>query len=208
MLKQFQKIGKLLFAEGLVGVFEGTIVFRDESKVFITKKQAILSDLQAEDVLELDLKDSKLEEVYKEIFNKTGAKAIIQARPVSAIAVSLTDNKIVPQDSIGMSKIKSAPIVRVRENELAGMLPNFLGNKVAVVKGLGSFAIGEDLETALFYTSTVEKSCKILIAIRSTNNKSQQKEHRRDPRKHSTGIPPGIGVMDRSRGQNRYGRLR
>jgi len=208
MLKQFQKIGKLLFEEGLVGVFEGTIVFREENKVFITQRQAILSDLQEEDVLELDLKDSKLEDVYKEIFNKTGAKAIIYARPANAIAISLTDNKIVPQDSVGLSKIKSAPIVRVRENELAGMLPNFLSNKVAVVKGMGSFAIGDSLEAALLYTSAVEKSCKVLIAMRSSGNKSQPREQRRDVRKHTTGIPPGIGVMDRSRDQSRYGRLR
>ena len=49
------------------------------------------------------------------------------------------------------------------EEEVAQKLPEILNSsKIAVVKGHGSFAVGETLEEAFHWTSALEHSCKII----------------------------------------------
>jgi len=205
MFEQMKKTARLLFEEGLVGAYGGSISVKKEGKIFITKKNANFADLAAEAVVELKPEDQGFDAIHAGIYNKTSAQAIIFGQPASAIAISLTDNKIVPQDLSGLSVIKSAPIVRARENEVARMIPNFLtDNKVAVVKGWGSFAVGQNLEEAYLYTSVIERSCNILVAIRSAVAKSTAQPRDQHQRRTHTGIPPGIGVMDRSRERGRF----
>jgi L-fuculose-phosphate aldolase len=210
VLEQFQKIGKLLFDEGLVGSHGGDMSMRLDDKIIITREGAMLSQLGEADLV--DGSDSRASAeiiVHRELYNKTKAQAIVHAHPVNAVAVSLTDNKIVPQDATGLKEIKSAPIIRSHEaiasNDVARLIPSFLtnGNVIAVVKGHGSFAVASDLETAYRYTSVLENSCRVLIAIRATAPKPAPQPREHKPRfGTTTGIPPGIGVMDRAR--NRF----
>jgi ribulose-5-phosphate 4-epimerase/fuculose-1-phosphate aldolase len=86
------------------------------------------------------------------------------------------------------------------------MLPNFLSgdSAVAVVKGEGSYATGRTLEEAYKLTSCLENSCKIIVAVRSSGQprpSQQPMPQHKDRSMHRSGpaIPPGIGVMDRSR---------
>jgi L-fuculose-phosphate aldolase len=153
---------------------------------------------------------------HRELYKQNKGKAIVHAHPASAIAISITDNKIVPQDSEGLYLYKAAAIVRVRDGvgseETVRLLPSFLGggNVIAVVKGHGSFAVGANLEEAYKYTSCLENSCRVLVAVRSSGNRPQlqpiagNREPRRD---HKPGIrsaiPPGIGVMGRDRYRKR-----
>jgi len=120
----------------------------------------------------------------------------------------------------------------VGSEETVRLLPSFLNgeNVVAVVKGHGSFAIGQNLEEAYKYTSSLENSCKIIVAVRASGGRGGegrgQGQGGRGPggrgpggrgpggrgpggpggrggRRDKSAIPPGIGVMDRSRSRRR-----
>lgn len=213
MLEEFQRIGRLLFQEGLVDSHGGNISVLSGDKIFITHKDAMLGELKEGDIIEVGLEPGENDKLasrelisHRAVYKKGNAKAIVHAHPAYAIAISITDNKVVPQDAEGNFLFKSASIVRVRDSigseETARLLPSFLngGNVVAMVKGHGSFAIGQNLEEAYKYTSALENSCKIIIAVRASGGRPAPRKERTE-RKQA--IPPGIGVMDRSRYRKR-----
>lgn len=217
MLEEFKRIGRLLFAEGLVDSHGGHMSVKQGDKIFVTRKEAMLGDLKEGDIIEVGLEpgdnDDKVSRelaTHRAIYHDTKAAAIVHARGANSIAISITDNKIIPQDTEGMNLYHSAAIVRVHQplgsDEICRLLPSFLqgSSVIAVVKGHGSFAIGQTLEEAYKYTSSLESSCKILVAVRASGGQRPPvaKDKPRDQHQlphHRSAIPPGIGVMDRSR---------
>jgi L-fuculose-phosphate aldolase len=210
MLEEFKRIGKFMFEEGLIDSHGGNMSLVEGEKIYITRRDAMLGDLKEGDIIEVGKEPGEKDEfasrelpTHRALYARTGKKAIIHAHPVNAIAISLTDNKIVPQDAEGIYLYKAAPIVRVHggigSEETVRMLPSFFGeNVIAVVKGHGSFAIGKDLEEAYKFTSSMERSCAILVAMRASSAVAPPRKEKIDIKpKHA--IPPGIGVMDRSR---------
>ncbi|MBI5399782.1 class II aldolase/adducin family protein [Candidatus Saganbacteria bacterium] len=226
-MDDYQRIGRLLFQERLIDSHGGNLSWREGDKIFITGLNVMLGDLKPEDIIEVglepgadDQKASRELPTHRALYKNSAIKAIVHAHPANAIAISLTDNKIIPQDSEGLFLYKSAPIVRVRDGvgseETVRLLPSFLGkeNVIAVVKGHGSFAVGQNLEEAYKYTSCLENSCRVIIAVRASGgrgsgqtavsnvSKPMERPQRGRPAFKSA-IPPGIGVMDRSRYRNR-----
>jgi len=219
MLEEFQKIGRFLFQEHLVDSHGGNMSVRQGDKIFITRQGAMLGDLREGDIVEVGIEPGAGDEratpglpAHRAVYKQCSASAIVHAHPAHAIALSITDNKIVPQDTEGLNIFKSAPIVRVRDNagleEMVRLLPSFLGkeNVVAVVKGHGSFAVGKDLEEAYRFTSVLEHSCRVVTVVRSAGSRSSisprpsdERNDRRSRPAFKSAIPPGIGVMDRSR---------
>jgi len=220
MYEEFQRIGKYLWQEGLVDSHGGDLSMKQGDKILITRRDAMLGDLKESDVIEVGLEKDERDanasrelSTHRAIYRETGAQAIVHAHSPNAIAVSLTDNKIIPQDAEGLSSFKSAAIVRahlaIASEEVARLVPSFLqgSSVVAVVKSHGSFAIGKTLEEAYKYTSALENSCRVLVAMRASGGgrppapKEQPSPYNRnkpDSTRRSA-IPPGIGVMDRSR---------
>ncbi len=232
MIEEFQRIGRLMFDERLIDSHGGSLCVRKGDKIFVTVKNAMLADLKKEDIIEVGLEPGDKDElappeiaVYRALYKQSETSAIVHARPANSIAISITDNKIMPQDSRGTSLYKAAPIVRVRDGlgsaEAARLVPNFLSkeNVVAVVKGAGSLAVGDSLEQAYMYTSALENSCRVIVAVRSSGGRqggsrapvgrSSGGRHggmmgdRRNKGGYKSAIPPGIGVMDRSRDRSR-----
>ena len=213
MHEEFIRIGKYLWQEGLVDSHGGDLSVRDGDKIFITRRDAMLGDLKEGDIVEAglerderDAKASKEISTHRAIYRETGALAIVHAHSPNAIAVSITDNKIIPQDAEGLSLFRSAAIVRAHQaiasDEVARLVPSFLQgiSVIAVVKGHGSFAVGKNLEEAYRYTSSLENSCRVLVAMRSSGGvrpPAMKEINKNEPRRSA--IPPGIGVMDRSR---------
>ena len=213
MLEEFQRIGRFLFQEGLVDSHGGNMSIRQGDKIFITKRDVMLGEIKEGDIVEVGFEAGENDEsasselsTHRALYKETKAEAIVHAHPPYAIAVSITDNKIVPQDAEGQFLFKSAAIVRVHQpigsEELARLLPSFLQspNVIAVVKGHGSFALGKNLEEAYKYTSSLENSCRIIVAIRASGGGRPPAPKEKAQR---SAIPPGIGVMDRSRYQKR-----
>ena len=220
MIEEFQRIGRLMFDERLIDSHGGSLCVRKGDKIFVTVKNAMLADLKKEDIIEVGLEPGDKDElappeiaVYRALYKQSETSAIVHARPANSIAISITDNKIMPQDSRGTSLYKAAPIVRVRDG---------LGSAEAarlVVKGAGSLAVGDSLEQAYMYTSALENSCRVIVAVRSSGGRqggsrapvgrSSGGRHggmmgdRRNKGGYKSAIPPGIGVMDRSRDRSR-----
>jgi len=208
-----------LFAERLVDSHGGDLSVRQGDKILITRRDALLAELQDSDIIEVGLEAgegdaaaSRELSTHRAIYRETKAAAVVHAHSANAIAISITDNKVVPQDAEGLAVFRSAAIVRAHQaiasDEVARLLPSFLQapSVVAVVKGHGSFAIGKDLEEAYRFTSSLENSCRVLVAVRSSGgqrpplsmSKDKPREISNRPQ-HRSAIPPGIGVMDRSR---------
>src|SRR3989344_3581342 len=119
MLEEFRRIGRFLFQEGLIDSLGGNLSLRQGEKIFITHREAMLGELKAEDLVEVGLEKDERDEraspelsTHRAVYRATPAAAIVHAHPAHAVAVSITDNKIVPQDAAGPALYKAAGIVR------------------------------------------------------------------------------------------------
>jgi len=217
MLEDFKRVGRMLFEEGLVGSHSGNLSLRQGDKIFITRSGAMLGDLQDGDVVEValasgaDEKNASVElPVHRAIYQGSSAQAIVHAHPANGTALSiLYEQKIIPQDAEGQYYFKSVPVLKVRQaigsDEVVKMLPPIFagGYAIAMVRGHGSFAVGDTLEKAYQLTSAFESSCRITNILKSIQPPpaapAMAGHHpRREERRHTGAIPPGIGVMGRT----------
>ncbi|MFH0887352.1 MAG: aldolase [bacterium] len=228
MLNDFDWIGKELLTLGLIGSHSGNMSVRADDKILITKRNSMLAHLKEDDIIEVPLNESSPNDelasreliVHRAIYKATNAGSILHAHPPYAIAVSITDNRIQPADAEGCHFISAVPVVWAREligsEDIARLAPQFISNTspVIVVKGHGSFAIGENLEKAYQWTSCLENSCKVLVFTRLLGHKgygqqpqqgpTHQPKDRRDSRARGTdgrdsrdsrGRPRHVGII-------------
>ena len=211
MLEQFQLVGRLLFEEGLVHAGAGNLSIREQDTIYITRTGILLSEIKEGDIISVGMeptdadKEASIElPVHRAIYKGSSVAAIIHAHPAYAIALSISEEKIIPQDAEGRYFLKSIPVVKVREAigsaEVARFLPPIFsgGYHGAVVRGHGSFTVGADLLEAYKLTSSLENSCKIIVLTKKLYQPPPPKPHEERQRR-GPAIPPGIGVMDRSR---------
>ena len=209
-----------IFAAGLSDSHGANVSQKSGEKMLITRRDAMLSDIGDNDVLELSLSSGadpseapKETVMHRAIYKSTNALAVIYTISPYAVAISISDSKVVPQDLRGTSILRSVPVTRVSDqitedeaNKIAqGLLSKDSG--VVVVKGRGAFAYAKSLSEALKLATVLENSCKILIALRSTSQARPQPspaQHRERPGEARRAIPPGIGVMDRSRYRRKF----
>jgi L-fuculose-phosphate aldolase len=100
------------------------------------------------------------------------ALAVIHAHPPHAIALSLTEKEIIPNCIEGLETIGKVPVLgwntKVRPGGMAETIAQALvQHKTIMVHGHGSFAIGQLLEEACNYTTTLEESCQIICLLKS-----------------------------------------
>jgi len=110
--------------------------------------------------------------VHRAIYQETPALAIVHAHPPHAVALSLTETEIVPSDAEGFSIVGQVPVLgwhmKVRPGGLADIIAQALRQcRIVTVRGHGSFAIGQLLEEAFNYTTTLEESCRVTCLLRS-----------------------------------------
>jgi len=213
MLEQFQSVGSDLFLSHLVDSHGGNMSVREGDKLFITRRGCMLGHIIESDIIEVPIEGevnsfaSKDLLVHRAIYATTSAKSIIHAHGPYSVALSITENKVITQDSEGLFYFNQGiPIIKTRtsigSDEVAKMLPGMFNNGYSIVlsKGHGSFAIGDTLEKCLLYTSILENSCKILAISRICGQKPppQQQQTGREYHQRKSAIPPGLGVMDRT----------
>ncbi|MFZ5646450.1 MAG: aldolase, partial [Bacillota bacterium] len=180
MLKIFQQIGRDLFEAGLNSSHSGNISVRFGDRIIITRRGSMLGHIQEGDLIEtgLEKNDSHITlasteiRVHRSIYKKTPALAIVHAHPPHAIALSLLEDQIIPVDSEGAYLLHKIPVVRaehtIGSSELEELLPEALKEyKVAMVRGHGSFAVGQLPEEAYQWTSSLEHSSRIIFLTRS-----------------------------------------
>ncbi len=179
MLKEFQRTGSDLFLTGLNSSHSGNLSVRFGDRILVTRRGSMLGHLEQRDLIETGLhkNDSKIIlasteiGVHRAIYKGTSALAIVHAHPVHATALSLQDNEIIPIDSEGAYLLHKIPVLSaehtIGSRELEERLPYLLREyKVVMVRGHGSFAVGQVLEEAYQYTSSLENVCRIVWLTR------------------------------------------
>ena len=176
----FQTTGQDLFLAGLNNSHSGNLSVRQDARVLITRRGAMLGRLKEADLIETGLSENDANtemastelDVHRAIYQNSAAQAIVHAHPVHAIALSLTEDTITPVDAEGRFYFASIPILRpnnaIASPEVAAKLPPLLKeHKIVVIAGHGSFATGQNLEEAYHWTSALENACKIICLARS-----------------------------------------
>jgi L-fuculose-phosphate aldolase len=179
MLEQFSRFGRELFLQGVNSSHSGNMSVRAGDRIFITRRGSMLANLRDGDIIETGLKDDDSHitpasteiKIHRAIYSRTPALAIVYAHPPFAIALSMDEDEIVPNDTEGIYYFKSIPVVAAKltagSDEVQELLPPLLENyKAAMVRGHGSFAVGQTLEEAFQWTSSLEASCTALFLRR------------------------------------------
>ncbi|MCL4368981.1 MAG: aldolase [Actinobacteria bacterium] len=175
LVEQFATFGRELFLAGLNSSHSGNMSVREGDRIYITRRGSMLGRLTERDVIEtgLEADDSHITlasteiKIHRSIYLNTSALAIVHAHPPFAIALSLDRQAIAPVDSEGIYYFKSIPVLHaertIGSEEVAARLPEALQNyKAVMVGGHGSFAVGQMLEEAYQWTSSLEASCRML----------------------------------------------
>ena len=102
----------------------------------------------------------------------TPAVALGHARPPHATALSLIEREIGPRNAEGPSAIGTVPVVAWHTEGKPSVLANVIAQalkqqRIIMVHGHGSFAIGQLLEEAYNITTMLEESCQILCLLKS-----------------------------------------
>ena len=180
ILSQFQTVGHDLFTRGLVSSNSGNLSIRLGERIIITRRGSKLGCLQENDLIETGISKNDRATplastelaVHRAIYRETPALAIVHAHPPHAVALSLTETEIVPNDTEGLSIVSRVPVLgwrmTVRPGGLADIIAQALKqHRIVMVHGHGSFAIGQLLEEAHNYTTTLEESCQVICLLRS-----------------------------------------
>jgi L-fuculose-phosphate aldolase len=167
---EFERIGKRLFAEHLVGGNFGNISVRKEDAGFIIKRTGAYLDVAGEPVfVPIDgpapPEASSEYRVHREVYRKTPHRAIVHAHPPSAIAASLVMDEIIPEDSEGLMFCPTIPVVggAPGSQEVADNVAEALvESRLVIARGHGTFSAGKNLDEAYLFTSLAEHSCRVL----------------------------------------------
>lgn len=170
---EFERIGKRLFAEHLVGGNFGNMSVRTGDGFFI-KRTGTCLDIATEPVFVTLSGDAPKEasseyRVHRAVYASTDHSAIVHAHPPYAVAASLVMDAIIPEDSEGVMFCPRIPVVAgapgtqdVADNVAHALIPSNL----VIARGHGTFAAGATLDEAYVYTSLAEHSCRVLALKR------------------------------------------
>jgi L-fuculose-phosphate aldolase len=180
--QMFFEIGRDLFASGLISSHGGNLSVRLGDRLVIKRRGAMLGNLKEHDLIEtrLDKNDSGVALastellVHRAIYLATPALAICHCHPRTAIAFSLSRDELVPIDNEASYLLKKVPVVSEEfasgtpqmASKVASALKNY---KIIMLRGHGSFAIGQTLDEAFHWSSTLEESCQIELAAKIIN---------------------------------------
>jgi L-fuculose-phosphate aldolase len=180
--EQFKEIGRDLYEAGMISSHGGNLSMRLGDRVVIKRRGAQLGRLKPHDLIEtgLEKNDSGVTLASTEllahrmIYMQTPALAIVHCHPRTAVAFSLSRDELVPIDNEASYLLKKVPVVAEEfasgtpemANKLAAALQSY---KIVMLRGHGSFAIGQTLDEAFHWSSTLEESCQIMLMAKLIN---------------------------------------
>ena len=182
IFQQFSEIGRDLYEHAMISSHGGNLSMRLGDRVVIKRRGAQLGRLKPHDLVETQIEknDSGVTLAstellaHRTIYMQTPALAIVHCHPRTAIALSLSRDEIVPIDNEASYLLKKVPIIWEEfasgtpemANKLAAALQQY---KIVMLRGHGSFAIGQTLDEAFFWTSTLEEACEIILKAKIIN---------------------------------------
>ena len=177
--EMFREIGRDLYTADMISSHGGNLSIRLGDRVIIKRRGAMLGNLKPHDLIEtgLEKNDSGVALastellVHRLIYMQTPALAVVHCHPRTAIAFSLSRDEIVPIDNEASYLLKKVPVVTEEfasgTPQLAEKVAKALQNyKIIMLRGHGSFAIGQTLDEAFHWSSTLEESCQIALAAK------------------------------------------
>jgi L-fuculose-phosphate aldolase len=167
---EFERIGKRLFFEHLVGGNFGNVSVREGDSGFYIKRTGAYLDVATEPVFvpmtgNVPPEASSEFRVHREVYRKTPHLAIVHAHPPVAVALSLIRDNVIPEDSEGRMFCPVIPVVSGEpgSQEIADTVSHALvSSKLVLARGHGTFAAGKTLDEAYLYTSLAEHACRVL----------------------------------------------
>ncbi len=168
---EFERIGKRLFAEHLVGGNFGNLSVRKADGGFYIKRSGAYLDAATEPIIvpssgEAPQGASSEYRVHREVYRKTPHCAIVHAHPPAAIALSLIVDEIRPEDSEGRMFCPVIPVVTgdPGSQEIADTVSDaMVASNLVIARGHGTFAAAKTLDEAYVYTSLAEHACRVLF---------------------------------------------
>ena len=180
--EMFREIGRDLYAQNMVSSHGGNLSIRLGDRVVIKRRGAMLGALKPHDLVEtrLDKNDSGVALastellVHRTVYLNTPALAICHCHPRTAIAFSLSRDEIVPVDNEASYLLKKIPVITEEfasgTPQMAHKVSEALKNyKIIMLRGHGSFATGQTLDEAFFWSSTLEEACQIMLNVKLIN---------------------------------------
>ena len=177
-----REIGRDLYTADMVSSHGGNVSIRLGDRIIIKRRGAMLGNLKPHDLIEtgLEKNDSGVALasteliVHRQIYKQTPALAICHCHPRTAIALSLSREEIVPIDNEASYLLKKVPVVTEEfasgtpqmAHKVAEALKNY---KIIMLRGHGSFATGQTLDEAFFWSSTLEEACQIMLFSKTIN---------------------------------------
>mgnify|MGYP003418513984 FL=1 len=178
----FRLVGNDLFAAGLNNSHSGNLSVRlDDEHMIITRTGCMLHHIEQPDLITTaishddyqTLKASRELPVHRSIYLNTRAKAIVHAHSPYVVAESLSgkhihNNLLMLEDAEGLYYFPKGVSVIEAKNAIASdevaelVIPCLKSSPIVIVKGHGVFSIGESLEEAYHWVSSLEHSLKIL----------------------------------------------
>ena len=180
--EMFREIGRDLYTANMISSHGGNLSIRLGDRVVIKRRGAMLGALKPHDLVEtrLDKNDSGVALastellVHRMVYLSTPALAICHCHPRTAIAFSLSRDEIVPVDNEASYLLKKIPVITEEfasgtpqmAHKVAEALKNY---KIIMLRGHGSFATGQTLDEAFFWSSTLEEACQIALSVKLIN---------------------------------------
>ena len=166
-LAQFRAVGRDLFLRGLVSSHSGNLSVRHRDSITITRHSSQLGHLGKSDLVTVALDGEIPPEVspsmelprHRAIYGATSAWAIV-------LALSLLADEIAPRDLEGAYLLGKVPVVEPEDPATEGLAQELARHPIAILRGHGSFAVGDSLGDALQWTMALEDSCLILLWLR------------------------------------------
>ena len=180
ILSQFQTVGHDLFTRGLISSHSGNLSIRLGDRLIITRRGCRLGCLEEHDLIETGISKNDRSTplastelpVHRAIYQTTPASAIVRAYPPHAIALSLTETEVVPNGAKGLATVGRVPVLgwhmEIGAKRLAEIIPRGLTERrIVMVHGDGTFAIGQLLDEAFNFTTTLEEACQVICLLKS-----------------------------------------
>jgi len=123
MLSQFQSVGQGLFSQGLVSAQGGNLSVKLGEHLVITHRGSALGSIQEGDLIETGINKNNRATplasqelgVHRCIYKTTSALAVVHAHPPYAVALSFTEDEIVPRDIEGTGLVNQGAGLECRD---------------------------------------------------------------------------------------------
>jgi L-fuculose-phosphate aldolase len=185
-LNQFQRIGGFLFNRGLVSSQTGNLSIRVYNKLIITRWVSNLGSLEEKDLIETGITQNARSTslasvelpVHRAIYLNTQARAVVHAHPPYTTALSVTEKMIYSDVVEDFSVLGKVPVIgwgmEVKRGGLADVISETLKHeRIVVVRGHGTFAVGQLLEDAYNTSQCLEQACKIMCLMKCMQVKNE-----------------------------------